>query len=176
MNTMTDIENAISDTLPIASYISWFLNKNIGVVRYAETSRGLLAVIAPNNFFRDIIKTRFLMQILEAVKPLGFKYVEIIKIDDQPPTFQPKELEPEEWDNVQRQIHTMRVVVGIHKKVEARKAEVVGSTPNPSYVYRGTEGLNIYRQEQTLEEETLPSDGSLEQEGCYTARYIATGY
>lgn len=165
MNTMTDIENAISDALPIASYISWFLNKNIGVIRYAETSRGFLVVIAPNNFFRDKIREKFLMQILEAVKPLGFKYVEIIKADSPLPVFQPKELDHEEWDDVQRQIHTLRAVAGIHKKVEAKKAEVVGSSPRLSYVYRGMEGLNIYRQEQTPEEEVPPSNGSLEQEG-----------
>lgn len=97
---MQAIKNAIRDAIAPNSYVSWFLQDKIGYVEYAETSRGLLAVIAPNAFFRDIIKTRFLMQILEAVKPLGFKYVEITKVGDPLPAFQPKDLDPEQWNEV----------------------------------------------------------------------------
>ena len=160
---MLQVKNAIKDAIPMDSYRSWFLQDKAGFVEYAETSRGFLIVIAPTSFFRDTIKTRFLMQIIEAVKPLGFKYVEIIKAGDPLPTFQPRELEPEQWSelkSVLTKVGKFARSAGNHKAssglftpgIEEEIVETQKPKPKPSYVYTGRGGLGGFSP-QNIEEQ-----------------------
>lgn len=126
--------------------------------RFYSPFYGVLVIETHSRFFKDTIVKRFGSLIHAVATSLGYKIAHVLMVGEQIPREEPP-LRDEEWDNVQRQIHTMRVVRGLHKSVEAKKAEVTGYKTTPSYVYTGTDGLN-FKQSNTQEvalDDQIPS-------------------